>query len=385
MRPRIAGNVYHRRGSHLLWVWYWDRRGEKRRQATTSSDEDGARAELQAILDRVRRGEDAAATGDLTLAAFGERWLSSRREAARGDVATEAGHLEHHILPVLGRIRVKDLSASACIDFVRALPSHAAANGSGAKLGATTVHKVAATLRVLLKEAVKRGLIGASPVHWDPGDLPERGSPDVGEGFSDLEVYRLITDERVPEDRRILYALEFLTGMRTGEAAARRWRDWDPAREPLGAMKAETSWSTSRHREKETKTRVKRIIPVHPALAAMLAGWQASGWERFHGRPPGAEDLIIPASLDEHRANHTSWRLFQADLAALQIPPQRHYETRATFISLAEGGGADPASIQLLTHPSPRQAKDLYRRARLLWPQLCRAVLAIHLPTAPAS
>src|SRR3990172_11463744 len=99
MRPRIAGNVYHRRGSHLLWVWYGDRRGEKRRQATTSSDEDGARAELQAILDRVRRGEDAAATGDLTLAAFGERWLSSRREAARGDVATEAGHLEHHILP----------------------------------------------------------------------------------------------------------------------------------------------------------------------------------------------------------------------------------------------------------------------------------------------
>lgn len=32
--------------------------------------------------------------------------------------------------------------------------------------------------------------------------------------------------QKVPEDRRVLYALELLTGMGTGEAAARRWENW---------------------------------------------------------------------------------------------------------------------------------------------------------------
>lgn len=73
----------------------------------------------------------------------------------------------------------------------------------------------------------------------------------------------------------------------------------------------------------------------------------------------------------------------QADLATVGLAAQAHYESRATFRSLALGGGADLHAVDLITHPSPKQAKDLYERRRLIWPRLCEAVKCIQI--APPS
>ena len=62
-----------------------------------------------------------------------------------------------------------------------------------------------------------------------------------------------------------------------------------------------------------------------------------------------------------------------------------HYETRATFKSLAMAGGAPRAELDLITHPSPREAADLSTRLEVVWPAMCRAVLAVQLdPQRPA-
>jgi len=39
----------------------------------------------------------------------------------------------------------------------------------------------------------------------------------------------------IPLDRRVVYAIELLGGLRTGECAALRWRHYDPSLEPLGS------------------------------------------------------------------------------------------------------------------------------------------------------
>jgi integrase len=232
--------------------------------------------------------------------------------------------------------------------------------------------------------AERRGLIRETPYDAERVELPELGAPDVGEGFTADEVQRMISDPRIPADRRVLYALEFLTGQRTGEAAARRWRDWDRDRQPLGAITVDTSYSTRAKTEKATKTKVRRTIPVHPVLAMMLAEWHAIGWLEFVGRAPEPGDLIAPLATGEHRPSHTSWRDFRRDLEALGLAPQRHYESRSTFISVAEGHGADPAMIARMTHPSPKKAKDLYRRVRNEWPAMCAAVQCIPLQAPPS-
>jgi integrase len=374
-RPRtVPGNVYQRKTGRWV-IWFWDRSGKRHRCAAKAADEASARAELAAILGRMAKGEDPVAA-ELTLDAWARRWIESRRAAGKGEADNEAAHVTHHIAPELGRVKLRELSTAQVLDFVRRLPAHAAARGGG-PISATTAWHIAGTLKLCMRDAAKRGLIPSSPCVWDASDLPERGAPAVGEGFSEAEVERLISDTRIPEDRRVLYALEFLTGMRTGEAAARRWRDWDPSRAPLGALKVDTSWSTKRQLEKATKTRVTRTIPVHPVLAELLERWRAEGWPRAHGRAPAPEDLVVPAPDGAPRANTSSWRDFQRDLAALGLARQRHYESRSTFLSLAEGGGADLATVRLLTHPSPKSAADLYRRQRILWPKLCESVRTI--------
>ena len=59
---------------------------------------------------------------------------------------------------------------------------------------------------------------------------------------------------------------------------------------------------------------------------------------------------IVPSATGKPRNNSYAWSRFAADLKALGIAHQRHYETRATFINLAEGGGASPEDIHRLTH-----------------------------------
>ena len=61
------------------------------------------------------------------------------------------------------------------------------------------------------------------------------------------------------------YALEFLTGMRTGEAAVRRWRDWEPRfKEELGRLVAATAYNTRFQVEKTTKTDV--VLDLEPGV-----------------------------------------------------------------------------------------------------------------------
>jgi hypothetical protein len=83
------------------------------------------------------------------------------------------------------------------------------------------------------------------------------------------------------------------------------------------------------------------------------------------------------------RNNSYSWRTFKQDLDVLGLRAQRHYETRATFINLAEGAGASPEVVRRITHPSIRDAKDLYSRARLRWPAMCQTVKMIRLQPPP--
>jgi integrase len=151
------------------------------------------------------------------------------------------------------------------------------------------------------------------------------------------------------------------------------------------APRPDSAWNTRARIEKKTKTRVTRWLPVHPELDRVLRAWKRKGWAETYGRPPTADDFIVPSRggstrkwpAGQPRNNSLSWRYFQEDLVAVGLAPQEHYETRATFRSLALAGGADLHAVDLITHPSPKQAKDLYERRRLLWPRLCEAVECI--------
>jgi hypothetical protein len=45
-------------------------------------------------------------------------------------------------------------------------------------------------------------------------------------------------------------------------------------------------------------------------------------------------------------------------------------------------GGAPRDELDLITHPSPREAPDLYTRLEVVWPAMCRAVIAVKVEPA---
>lgn len=357
-------------------------RGRKHPRRVSTGTEDRRAAE--AFLDEWQRlhpaGDDVApARAALTVEAFGREWNTARKAKGVSDWDHELGHLENHVFPVFGARPLAAVTKAEMLEWISAL-----GNKPGRftpRLSRATVSKIGATCRAMFKEAERRDLIVVSPCVWSKAHLPRKvtTSRSRSGGLTADEVGLLIGDPRVPEDRRALYALELLTGMRTGEAAARRWRDWEPSfHGGLGRLLVATAYNTRHKVEKTTKTDVEKWVPVHPALAEVLRRWKANGWARAHGRAPGPEDLIVPATKGAMRSNTVSYRLWQRDLEQLGIVGQRHYETRSTFRSLAL---ADPAvnerDLDRITHPSPKAASDLYDRPAILWPRLCAVVEAI--------
>ncbi len=106
----------------------------------------------------------------------------------------------------------------------------------------------------------------------------------------------------------MFWAILFLTGVRFGEAAARRWRHYQPAAQPLGRIVVNTSWNSELKKEKETKTKQPRDVPVHPLLAEILVDWRANGWPRVMGRSPSDDDLIVPFGDSDDRVRSNRWK-----------------------------------------------------------------------------
>ena len=63
----------------------------------------------------------------------------------------------------------------------------------------------------------------------------------------------LTTDQRIPEDRRVLYLLRFLGGgLRPSSEANLRWRDLDRTTRPLWRLTASSAFDSQAKAEKET-------------------------------------------------------------------------------------------------------------------------------------
>lgn len=175
---------------------------------------------------------------------------------------------------------------------------------------------------------------------------------------------KALTARGVPAERRIHYALLAYTGMRTSEAQALTWGDWERGQDGLSSLSVTKSFS--RHFEESTKTGVNRLLPVHEDLEAALAAWKAHGWAECFGRAPKAADLIVPRqkASDElvHRCTRYSGQRWDADKKVLQLPASTAslHGWRSSFLSWAEADGADGRVLRRVTHASHADVYDGY-------------------------
>src|SRR5438105_2743498 len=139
-----------------------------------------------------------------------------------------------------------------------------------------------------------------------------------------------------------------------------------------------SAYNSKEKKEKGTKTGAKKLITVHAFAARVLKAWHDAGWKEWMGRDPKPEDFIVPRSDGKQYENWKLLHEFHADLDALKIDRQRQYESRATFRNLLLSAGAPDFHVDLMTHPSPKQASDFYTRLEMQWPALCECILRLN-------
>ena len=413
--------VYARR--QKLWIKYYDAKGEVVRESTglTIGKEKQAAEIRRSLMERIEQSKrivsetGAEPSATLTLARYGHRWVKARQQRGVSSAGDDETRFRLHVNPRLvagrpfGEMPLEEVRPRHVRDLVRSLKEEG-------ELAPRTVRNVYGMLHALFVDAKLDELVVSNPCELPREALPKRVDKNplwrATAKFSRDEVERLISDERIPWDRRVINAILFLGACRWGEMAALRWREFEPRYEGgLGRIVFARSFDHKKRRIKSVKTEVPRWMPVHPTLAEVLAEWKLGGWAAMMGRMPTPDDLVVPNApvLDhssgiplrlelqraerervrdlapdaiEHcRRPQLGLKRAKEDCQVLGLRGRRNHDARRTFISLARAGGARTDILKWVTHGQSQSSggesgiMDVY--TTFPWSTLCEQVLCV--------
>lgn len=355
-RKRKSGIVYF-----VATRWrgrvYFERVGAERREAERLSDR--RKREVAAGTFQPPAGRAPSAT----IASHAARWLELRR--------TRSAKLGNEAY-LMGYVTSTALGAMA-LDEVR--PRHVVAlvNELSARLAPKTVTSAISLLGVMYRDAVIAELVPASPVVLPRGLLRRTFKRTVP--YDAREVECLLAVRGI---HGMLATLALYSGMRPGEIAGRRWRDWDQQARPLGGLLVATQYEDQPLKGDDSDTDRPRMLPVHAALRAALEAWQLEGWSLTYGDgPPGPEDLILPSRRDPKHAYTRSgiYQLWRETCRIAGVDGRELRATRNTFITFARRSSPRDDVIEEFTHNAVGRMIDRYNRFQ--WAPRCDVMAAL--------
>ena len=232
------------------------------RQLGTFPSRRAAQAHQRAILDG-RLGTDTETVGE-----FLERsWLPAKQARVEASTFDQyAWAVRRHIVPLLGAVRLRDLTAEVLDGWLLELVTVSPVTGKP-RLGATSTRLVRKVLSMALEEAVQRGRLARNPVTLTQ---PPRAARRPGQLGWTLDQTRQFLASVGEHRLGAAFHLALVTGLRRGELLALRWSDADLERLQL-TVTQQLAVESGRPRMKQLKTEAsQRIVTFGPGLAAVL-------------------------------------------------------------------------------------------------------------------
>lgn len=394
MTRRVFGGLRRRHGG---WRIYY--RGPDGRQVEEGVWSD--RREAASVLTQRRREladgtwvhpRGARKPDALTVRGWAVQWLDARKHVVKA--SDERRYLEVHVLPTIGDMPIADLRSSHIVALMRRV-RETRSTRTGRVLAPRTVLHIYRTLHACLDAAVRDRAPGmlANPADLSEkrGELPKKKDADPTwrerSIFTREDVARILHDERIPDDRRVYYALGLLAGMRSSEIAGLHWRDVDLTRRPLGCVRVATQASRDLSTaERATKTEEIRDVPIHPLLGRILAEWRLGGFALLFCRIPEPDDLVVPSRQDGRSPrSKKSLERMKEDLASIgvTVPPATRHAMRATLITLLDEDGARESITRRWTHgDGPKDAHAGYKRPS--WEAQCAEMVKLRIDAPKA-
>jgi integrase len=150
-------------------------------------------------------------------------------------------HVERHLIPHLGRVRLSELTGRHITEMITAIG--ATTNRYGRTPTPSTLHRIRATLRSALNAAIREGLLRDNPARYVEVPSPRRPHAlvwtaqrvEAWQKTGERPAVAVWTVEQtatflsyLAQDRlAVMWWLIALRGLRRGEAAGLRWADVD--------------------------------------------------------------------------------------------------------------------------------------------------------------
>ncbi len=358
-RKRARGVIVYCVATSWSGGQHWETIGRNKREAEQ--------------VDRERRKQVKEGTfkpGRLTDAAsvesYAKAWLKTRTNRA---AENDAQLLTDHVLSVrsFAELRMGEVRPRHVLQLITDIRA-------AGKLAEKTIALALGLVRVMFRDAVIDETIMSTPYVVPRGKLTRAGKTRTP--YTPVEVAAL-TSDAVAERDRMWALIAFYTGCRCGEVCGLRWEDlsWGPS--PLASLGVERQYDGA-----QTKTGRRRVVPVHPTLAAALLDWRER-WSLHFLRRPGLSDPIVPALDGTPMTKSSAYKGWRRACRAAGVTNRTVHSSRHTFITLTRRGGADIGIVELITHNPAGKIIDVYNHRD--WADFCAAVLCLKIEREPSN
>jgi integrase len=264
----------------------------------------------------VREGIHTADSASVTIAKAGELWIATAEKNGleRSTVEAYRQHLNLHINPYLGLLKLSQLSAPMVREFEDKLARGDMPNGEKPDpRSSAMVKKIRTSLSSLISDAQERGLISRNVVRdlrakrkrgaERRAEKRQKGKLKIGVDIPTREEIKAIVSHLEGRWRPILLTAIF-TGLRSSELRGLRWEDVDFETKQLHVRQRADRFNEIGAPKSESG---ERRVPLPPVVLNTLREWKVACPRRKSAdkpdRPPGELLYVFPngsGQLENH-------------------------------------------------------------------------------------
>jgi integrase len=263
----------------------------------------------------VRQGLHTADSDSITVGRAGEHWIKTGEgnNLERTTLDEYQRHLNLHIKPHLGAVKLSRLNAPMVSDFRAKLRDGIPPTGEGVcePLSAAMVKKVLTSLNSIVVDAQEAGFVAQNVVRSVTGRKKKRTKKEqkrklrAGVDFPfPIEVKSMV--EALTGRWRTFMMVAVSTGLRSSELRGLQWDDIDLRKGEVHICHRADKYGTIDAPKSEAGD---RVIPLLPGVVKVLREWRVEC-------PKGALGLVFPSS-DGRVESH--WTMVGKGLHAAQL------------------------------------------------------------------
>jgi integrase len=232
----------------------------------------------------VSRGEHAPEASSITVAEAGKLWIATavRNGLERSTIDQYQQHLDLHIVPFLGRVKLAHLTAPLLREFEDQLHADipAPSEKGGKRRSPAMIKKIMSSLGSVLGDAQERGRVVRN-VARDLRGRRKRGKDRRAQRRQKGKLRIGVDIPTVPEIKAIVGALHgrwrpvlmtaIFTGLRASELRGLRWQDVDLANGEIYVRQRADRYNATGAPKSESG---ERTVPLPPIVTNTLKEWK---------------------------------------------------------------------------------------------------------------